>query len=439
MRVGRLIAAVMVLAAAGGGAWWAWGRPAEAPTWRTATLERQDVRQVVSATGTLEAVQTVEVGAQVSGIVAALGADFNDRVEAGQVLARIDPALLSADVASAAARLAEEKALAERLALALDRVERLHAQRITTDDERDEARANHAVALAQVRAAEVALDRARRNLSYATIAAPISGTVIRRDVEVGQTVNAGLSAPKLFLLAGDLARMHILANVDESDIGRIREGQAVTFTVQAFPDRVFPGEVRQVRLQSATAESVVTYTVVVGVDNAEGVLLPGMTTTVEFQVAEVKDTVCVSSAALRYRPDDTVPIVGADPAAEGAAASPEGAAAPAAAPAAVPGAPAAAAAPTSRGSGEGRGGRGGRGKKGGDDASGTLWVADGAGLRALPVTVGLRGATCVEVAGDGVAEGLVVVTGVERADAAGGPVSPLGASGSSGQRRPGGF
>ena len=186
-----------------------------------------------------------------------LGEDFHSR--------RLT--IRSSQVGAVPPRRRDRRSTTDRLRLALDRVEKLHEQKIATDDERDAARAEHAMAAAQVEAAEVALSRARRNLGYATIKSPIDGTVIRRDVEVGQTVNAGLSAPKLFLLAGDLARMHILANVDESDIGRIREGQAATFTVQAYPERTFEGTVRQVRLESDTTESVVTYTVVVDVDN----------------------------------------------------------------------------------------------------------------------------------------------------------------------------
>jgi HlyD family secretion protein len=394
VRAGRAVLIVAALAALAGTAWWLWGQKAEAVAFRTAEVAREDVRQVVSATGTLEAVQTVEVGAQVSGIVAELGADFNDRVTAGQVLARIDPALLEADVASAAARLAEARANADRLGLERDRIARLHARQAATDQELEAADADHAVALAQARSAEVSLSRARRNLGYATIAAPIDGTVVRRDVEVGQTVNAGLSAPKMFLLAGDLARMRILAAVDESDIGLIHEGQPATFTVQTYPDRTFPGTVQQVRLQSSTAESVVTYTVVVDVDNADGKLLPGMTATVEFTVAEAKGALCVPSAALRYRPDDAAPTGGA----------PE------------------------RGKGRGRA----------PSDEGTLWVPEGEGLRAVPVKTGLRGSTCTEVSGEGVAEGLVVVTGLDRGASAGGASSPLGPGGSS-PHRPGGF
>ncbi len=402
MRTALVLVVVVAILAAG--AWWYATRGDDTPAWRTSEVERQEVREVVSATGTLQAVQTVEVGAQVSGIVARLGADFNDEVRAGQVLARIDPTLLQADVAAAEARLAEERAMEVRLGLALRRVGALHAQKITTDDELDAARAEHAVAEAQVRAAEVALDRSRRNLDYATITAPIDGTVVRRDVEVGQTVNAGLSAPKLFLLAGDLARMHILAAVDESDVGRIREGQAVSFTVQAWPDRTFSGTVEQVRLQSASAESVVTYTVVVTVDNTDRALLPGMTATAEFVVAVAPETLCVPNAALRFRPDAGVTVVGGE-------------------------APAGEAAAGGKAEGAGRRRGGGRPGRGGPTNTGTLHVPEGGSLRAVPVSIGLRGAACVEVNGEGVDAGLTVVTGVERAATGTTTASPFGTPG----------
>lgn len=425
MRPARIVLVIAALSGLGGAVWWRWGRAAAPPAWRTTTVSREDVRQVVSATGTLEAVQTVEVGAQVSGLVAELGADFNAQVKAGQVLARIDPALAQADVASATARLAEARATADRLQLERDRVGRMFDKQAATEQERVAAEADLAVAKAQVQSAQVSLDRARRNLGYTTITAPIDGTVIRRDVEVGQTVNAGLSAPTLFLIAGDLARMRILVAVDESDIGLIREGQAATFTVQTYPDRTFEGKVQQVRLQSAVAESVVTYTVVVDVDNTDRALLPGMTATVEFTVAEAPDALCVASAALRYQPDEAVTVID----------SGGGGARPPATPPGSRGAPPSGSGPSGA-RGEGRGGRASK--------QGTVYVAEGAGLRAVPVTLGLRGATCTEVSGEGVTEGLTVVTGVDRAAAEGGgggaPASPFGPkSGGGGPHRPGGF
>lgn len=343
------------------------------------------MRKVVSATGTITADPSVEVGTQVSGIVSEILVDFNDEVKAGQVLARIDTSLLEADVASATARLAGARAARERLELDLERMEALHERQAVSDQEIETARADHAVAVAQARSAQVSLDRARRNLGYATIRAPIDGTVVRRDVEPGQTVNAGFSAPTLFQLAGDLSRMLILVAVDESDIGQIQPGQAVEFTVQTWPDRTFYGKVRQVRLASKMEESVVTYTVVVDVPNEDRTLFPGMTATAEFVVAEAKGALCVANGALRFRPDDALPVAGER--------EPKGP---------------------------------------------VLWTLEGAALRAVPVETGLRGADCTEISGEGVAEGLDVVVGVDR-EAADGGSSPFQQQKANGRRPPGGF
>lgn len=299
---GCLLVLVLLLAAAGGIFAWV-SRSTPTATFRTVPVARTDVRRTVSATGTLDAVTRVEVGTQVSGILAEVLVDFNDHVVKDQVLARLDTALLDADVASAAAKVAEAEANEHRLRLEAGRVTALRQRESATVQELEVATAELAVASAQLRTAQVGLTRARRNVGYATITAPIDGTIIRRDLDPGQTVNAGLSAPTLFLIAGDLAHMQILVAVDESDIGQIHEKQAAEFTVQAWPDRTFTGVVRQVRLQSSAEESVVTYTVVVDVDNADGVLLPGMTATVEFIVGEAKDALCVANAALRFTPE----------------------------------------------------------------------------------------------------------------------------------------
>jgi len=407
-RVVRVVQVLAALLIVGAGAFWAYrGGAAGTDSYRTVAIERTDVRRTVSATGRIDAEQTVEVGTQVSGILAEVLVDFNDKVTQGQVLARIDTALLDADVASASAKVAEATANRDRLALEAKRVSTLRTREAATDQEAEVAAAELAVAEAQLRTAQVSLTRARRNLGYATISAPISGTIIRRDLDPGQTVNAGLSAPTLFLISGDLAQMQILVAVDESDIGQIHESQSAEFTVQTWPDRVFKGTVRQVRLQSATAESVVTYTVVVDVDNSDGALLPGMTATVEFIVGEAKDVLCVANAALRYVPD--VP----DGANGGGKAS---------------------AGPSKSG-----GGPGGRppGKRRGPEATeGTLWTSAGEKLTALPVKIGLRGAACTEVSGDGIAQDMEVVVGVDHAAGAG-TTSPLQQTAA--PRRPGGF
>jgi HlyD family secretion protein len=380
---------LLSFAALFGAAGWRLLRVEEKPvSFRLEAVKRQDVRSTVTATGTLQALVSVEVGTQVSGVVDELLVDFNDPVEAGQVIARIDATLLRSDVASAQAALAVRRAEAARAAQAEARAARLVGAGAGPEEELETARASRAVADAQVQAAQVQLDRAERTAGYATITAPVSGTVIERAVEVGQTVNAGMTAPRLFVIAGDLSKMEILASVDEADIGRIQVGQDVMFTVQAWPDDRFRGRVRQVRLQPVEQENVITYGAVIDVDNAERRLVPGMTASVDFIVAEAKDVLCVAHAAARFRPDPTL-VLGE-----------------------LPGRP--------------------------ERGQGVLWqVGEGQKLTPLLVAVGLKDQSCTEVSGEGVAEGLEVVAGVlGGAEAA--PRSPLQGGSPSGQR-PGGF
>ena len=275
-----------------------------ASSYRFVTVERRDLESVVAATGTLDAVTTVQVGTQVSGIVSEILVDYNDRVEAGQVIARIDPTLLEIAVREARADLERTQASLRDARADFERLRPLHEDGVVSEADFEQARYELEVAAATVGSAEVGLEKARQNLAYATIYAPISGTVVERDVDVGQTVAASLSAPELFEIAGDLSSMRILASVDESDIGLIRDGQQARFTVQAYPDLTFQGTVRQVRLQSTTQENVVNYTVVVDVDNSDGRLLPGMTATVDFLVEAATDVLSVPNAALRFRPTE---------------------------------------------------------------------------------------------------------------------------------------
>jgi HlyD family secretion protein len=379
----RIVVGVGGLLGLGGGLWALW--PAtEAPAWRTAPLVQGPVRQAVTATGTVEPVLRVDVGTQVSGIVAEVLVDFNSRVEAGQVVARIDPALLEADVAAARAERdvrAAEAGLAARTAA---RVEAMVAGGAETVEAQDAARAALAVADARAQAAAVALDRARRNLGYATIRAPIDGVVVNRAVEPGQTVNAGMSAPTILSLAGDLGRMQIVAAVDESDIGKVHAGQAVRARVQAWPDDSFPGTVRQVRLFSTVVESVVTYAVVVDVENPEGRLLPGMGATLEFVVAEEPAALCAPLAALRFTPE---------------------------------GAP--------------------RAEKGAQ----RVWTVGPDGMpQAIPVEVGISDGRCAVVTGAGLAADLPVITGAPVAPSSGGsPLAPKPAAGAAPNPRRGSF
>jgi HlyD family secretion protein len=273
----------------------------EAPTYRFATVTRGNLESTVSATGALSAVTTVQVGTQVSGQVSQIYVDFNDRVKKGQLLARIDPTLQQQAVLDAQAGLVRAQADLDRSKAEYERNKTLYDQKVLTATEFTTAQYNYTVAQASVKSAQVALDRARKNLGYTEIYAPIDGVVVQRNVDVGQTVAASLSAPQLFLIANDLSQMQILANVDESDIGQIHEGQDVRFTVQAYANQTFTGKVRQVRLQSATTENVVNYTVVVTVDNPKGTLLPGMTATVEFLTGSADNALIVPNAALRFR------------------------------------------------------------------------------------------------------------------------------------------
>jgi HlyD family secretion protein len=301
-----IVLAVVVLLLGAGAYGFLSRKSADGTSYRFVTVEKGDLESVVSATGALSAVKTVQVGTQISGLISKLNVDFNDKVVAGQVIAQLDTTLLDTSIHDAEATLERNQAQLRQAERDYERIKTLHQQGISADVDFNTAQYNLDVARASVKSANATLERARQNLAYATITAPVSGTVVERDVDVGQTVAASLSAPKLFLIANDLSEMQILASVDESDIGQIREGQSVRFTVKAYQDRKFTGTVKQVRLQSTIDQNVVNYTVVVAVSNPDGKLLPGMTATVEFVVASAKDVLKVANAALRFRPSDAV-------------------------------------------------------------------------------------------------------------------------------------
>jgi len=299
-----IIAIVALVVAAGG--FWMWKRSTAnaAPTYRFATIEKGDLEAAVSATGTLSAVTTVQVGTQVSGKLTAIMVDFNDHVKKGQLIARIDPTLPEQAVRDAQAGLERNQAELEQSEREFTRNQQLFERKVLTEIEFNNAKYALAVARANVKSAQVALDRARQNLSYTQIYAPIDGIVVERTVELGQTVVASMQTPQLFLIANDLSQMQILASVDESDIGAIVDGQNVRFSVQAYPNEQFEGTVKQVRLQSKTTENVVNYTVVVRVANNSGKLKPGMTATLDFLTGTATDALLVPNAALRFRPTD---------------------------------------------------------------------------------------------------------------------------------------
>jgi HlyD family secretion protein len=270
-------------------------------TYRFVEVTRGNLESTVTATGAVQATETVEVGTQVSGQIAEIHVDFNEPVLQGQLLARIDATILEQEVRSAEVNLARNQAEVDQAKRDLDRATELNAKQVIADNDVETSEYRFALADAGYRTAEIDLERARRNLEYTEIRAPIAGVVVARNVEVGQTVAASLSAPVLFVLAQDLAEMEILASVDESDIGQISEGQKVHFTVQAFPDREFEGSVRQVRLEATTRENVVTYSVVVAVGNEAGSLLPGMTATLDVVIQTAEDVLMVPNSALRFR------------------------------------------------------------------------------------------------------------------------------------------
>ncbi len=297
---------LLLAAGVGAGIWWAVA-PKEmsaAERYATAAVERGAITQTVSANGTLNPVVLVNVGSQVSGIVKKLYADFNDKVQAGQVLLELDPSLTRAQLEQSEANLASARA---SLALARANETRnrdLYAKEYVTRQDLDTSVQALKAAEAQVAVAKAQVARDRANLSYTVIRSPVSGVVVSRDVDVGQTVAASFQTPTLFKIAQDLSKMQIDSSYAEADVGDIRIGQSAEFRVDAYPNRTFHGVVHQVRLNPTTQQNVVTYDVVVSVDNPDKVLLPGMTAYVNITVAQRKEALLVPNAALRFHPSD---------------------------------------------------------------------------------------------------------------------------------------
>ena len=297
----KWIVIAAILAAAGGG-WWYHTRDHDgAPEYQTMPVTRGDVIQAVTATGTLNPVTNVTVGSQISGIIQSLGADWNSHVKAGQVVAQLDPATYKASVAQAEGDLANAKATLELNQIEAKRSTELFNNKLISESDYDTAVANLHQAEAMVRIKEAALSNAKVNLSRCTIYSPVDGIVISRNVDIGQTVAASLQAPTLFVIANDLAQMQIDANVAEADVGGVEENQKVNFTVDAFPYRTFHGKVVQVRNSPSTVQNVVTYDTVIGVNNADLKLKPGMTANVSIITAEHTNTLKIPNAALRFR------------------------------------------------------------------------------------------------------------------------------------------
>ena len=269
-------------------------------------VTRGDLSVTITSTGTLEAISTIDVGTQVSGKIAKLYVDFNSEVKKGQLLAVLDTVNLFAQVNDAKANLAKMQAEYKQKVTIHERNKKLYEKKYISELDFIQSATDVESALASLSSAEYALERAKINLGYAYIYAPIAGKIIDRSVEEGQTVAASLSAPTLFTIAEDLSSMRILASVDESDIGQIKTGQKVKFTVQAFSDKTFNGTVTQIRLKPTTSSNVVNYTVVINAGNKNYLLLPGMTATIDFYVDQRNNILLFPNTALRVELSDVL-------------------------------------------------------------------------------------------------------------------------------------
>ncbi len=274
----------------------------DAPRYEFASVDRGDIAQTVSANGQLSPVTLVSVGTQVSGIVTSYTADFNDKVSAGQVLMRLDDSLLQAQLTQSRANRSSAQATLALAQANWRRIGPLASEGFASTQEVDQARQALADAKARLAQANAQVQRDEVNLSYAVIRSPVSGVVVSRAVDVGQTVTASFQTPELYKIAQDLRQMDINAYFTESDIGGIRVGQAASFRVDAYPNQRFQGEVEQVRLNPLTEQNVVTYAVIIRVDNADGLLLPGMTAYVSIDTEKRQNVLRVPTAALRLRP-----------------------------------------------------------------------------------------------------------------------------------------
>lgn len=269
-------------------------------------VERGTITNSVTATGTIEAVTEVTVGTQVSGIIDKIYVDYNSTVKKGEVIALMDKVNLEAELRSSEAQLASSKSEYEYQLKTYNRNKALHEKKLISDSDYDQTTYNYQSAKAAYNQAQANIIKVRRNLGYATITSPIDGVVINRAVEEGQTVAAGFSTPTLFTIAADLTDMRVIANVDEADIGQVKEGQDVSFTVDAYPDDTFHGKVTQVRLEATTTSNVTTYEVVISAPNPDLKLKPGLTANVTIQTLERDNVLTVPSKALRFVPDETV-------------------------------------------------------------------------------------------------------------------------------------
>jgi HlyD family secretion protein len=435
--LGSVIWVLVFLGLAGGAGYWfvlGPGKKKEPEVrFETAAVDRGSITSKITATGTLSALVTVQVGSQVSGRVAEILADFNSQVTKGQVIARLDPQLFKAALEQAQANHAAARANLTRAEVQAMEAERqykrthsLAEQKFVPQAEADTAEANAQAARAQVEAARASvqqtkaqLNQAKVNLDYTTIHSPIDGVVISRNVDVGQTVAASLQAPTLFVIAEDLRRMQVDASVAEADVGKLRPGAEATFGVDAFPGEKFRGTIRQIRNAAQTVQNVVTYNAVIDVDNAELKLRPGMTASVTFVHAQRDGVLRVRNAALRFRPTPEV-------LASMGRAGPPGASGPAG----TSGAPGTSPGGTSRPRAGTTGAPGG--EKAADPSRRTVWVMRGEKPVSVDVRTGVTDGTATELLEGPLREGDRLVTDVSGSAAA----DPNPGGGPSGRNRP---
>jgi len=400
-RSGKIVLGIIVAAAlAGGGAWWFQQRAAQNPEkrYRLASIERGAITQSVSANGTLNPVVLVSVGTQVSGTVKRLYVDFNDPVKKDQVLLELDDALVAAAERQSAASVLSAQASLDLAEANESRIKALYAQEFVSRQEYDQAQQALKAARAQLALARAQNERDRANLGFTVIRSPVDGVVVDRVVDLGQTVAASFQTPTLIKIAQDLSEMCIDTSFAEADIGLIREGQKVRFTVDAFPSRSFSGAVQQIRLNPTSQQNVVTYNVRINVANPELILLPGMTAYVNIGVQQRDDALLLPNAALRFKPAEPI---GASP--------PE-----AAAPQAGGSVGAEAASASSEGGGAKAGG--GKGKKR-DGQSGMVHVLRDGALQPVNVQLGITDNRSTELIGGDLQVGDRVVTGENSAPA----------------------
>jgi HlyD family secretion protein len=298
------IASAVVVLVAGFLVYKSMSKPKATVSVETAKIERGTISNTVTATGTLEAVKTVEVGTQVSGVIEKIFADYNSVVKKGQLLAQLDETPLIAQLEQSKASVDQAEAQVKYQKATYERYKALLAKKLIAQADFDQAEYNYNNALGSLSNAKSMYDKNKINLSYARIYSPIDGVVLDRAVEVGQTVAASFNTPTLFTIANDLTQMRVEAKVDEADIGQLVNGQRVEFTVDAFPAKKFGGEVTEIRLQPVTTNNVVTYIVVIGAPNPENILKPGMTANATFFVTERKDILLVPAKATRFTPDE---------------------------------------------------------------------------------------------------------------------------------------